>query len=99
MDLNWLNFLPLVDLKITERVACFLVDPIPFSKLCGTENSTGAKIVDGDSEHLGYLTYDKNNLLGKGTFKTAHLASLKRVSDPPSFGLGAQASEVIRVAL
>ena len=59
----------------------------------------GAKIVDGDSEHLGYLTYDKNNLLGKGTFKTAHLASLKWVSDPPSFGLGAQTSEAIRVAL
>jgi hypothetical protein len=43
--------------------------------------------------------YDKNNLLGKGTFKTAHLVSLKWVSDPPSFGLGAQTSEAIHVAL
>ena len=97
--INCLNFLPLVDLKITERVACFLVDPIPFSKLCGTENLTGAKIVGGDNEHLGYLTYDKDNLLGKGTFKTVHLSSLKQVSDPPSFGLGAQTSKAIHVAL
>src|ERR1700678_1157094 len=57
--INCLNLLPLVDLKITEHVACFLVNPIPFSKLCGTENSTGAKIVDGDGEHLSYHTYDK----------------------------------------
>ena len=80
-----------------ERVACFLINSIHFSELCGTENSAGAKIIiDGNVEHLGY---DKNNLLGKGTFKTAHLASIKWVSDPPYSGLGAQTSEAIHIAL
>jgi hypothetical protein len=56
-------------------------------------------IINQDQEYLGYLSYDRNNLIGKGTFKTAHLASLKWASHAPIAGLGAKNSQSIAVAL
>ena len=48
---------------------------------------------------MGYLSYDKNQLIGKGTFKTAHLASLNWVLKSPIVSLGAKNSQSISVAL
>jgi hypothetical protein len=56
-------------------------------------------IINHDQEYPGYLSYSKNNLIGKGTFKTAHLASLTWASQPPNSGIGAKNSQSIAVAL
>lgn len=83
-------------------MACFLINAVPFAELCVSEKAgRNKKIIDDDSKYLGILSYDKDNLIGKGTFKTAHLASLHWFSDPPSTGLGAKSSEsaAIPVAL
>lgn len=97
-----MKILPLVDLKITERVTCYLIQVPPFAELCESSDSEkpgSATIINQDQEFLGYLSYDKNNLIGKGTFKTAHLASLNWASHPPISGLGAKNSQSIAVAL
>lgn len=58
------------------------------------------KIVDDTKEYIGFITYQKNDyLLGKGTFKTATLASLTWISPPPTEGLAAQISGGTYVAL
>ena len=99
-----LKILPIVDLKITERVTCYLIHAPPFADLCESNDSTKpgsttGSIINQDQEYLGYISYNKNNLIGKGTFKTAHLASLNWVSLPPIAGLGANNSYTITVAL
>ena len=68
---------------------------IPFADLCEEENGNTRIINEGDQ----FLGYDKNDIIGKGTFKTAHLASLKWVSSSPSSGLGAKISKPIAVAM
>ena len=70
---------------------------IPFADLC--EENGNKRIINEGNQFLGYLSYDKNNIIGKGTFKTAHLASLKWISSSPSSGLGAKISEPIAVAM
>ena len=90
----------LVDLKITERVACYLIQAPPFLELCNCDSLGSSKaIINQDQEYLGYLSYDKNQLIGKGTFKTAHLASLNWVLKSPIVSLGAKNSQSIPVAL
>ena len=96
-------FLPSVDLKITERVTCFLIEAPPFAELCESNDSakpgSSTTLINQHQQYLGYLSYDKNNLIGKGTFKTAHLASLTWASPAPIAGLGARNSQSIIVAL
>jgi hypothetical protein len=70
---------------------------IPFADLC--EENGNKRIINEGNQFLRYLSYDKNNIIGKGTFKTAHLASLKWISGSPSSGLGAKISEPIAVAM
>ena len=94
----WIQIDFLVDLKISERVACYLINVIPFTDLCEEENGNTRIINEGD-QFLGYLSYNKNNIIGKGTFKTAHLASLKWISSSPTSGLGAKISKPIAVAM
>ena len=90
----------LVDLKITERVACYLIQAPPFLELCNCDSLGSSKaIINQDQEYLGYLSYDKNQLIGKGTFKTAHLASLNWVPKSLIVSLGAKNSQSIPVAL
>ena len=79
-------------------MACYLIDAVPFPELCNNDNP-GVKTLINQAEYLGYLSYDKSKLIGKGTFKTAHLASLNWVSTFPSTGLGAKNSQSIPVAL
>jgi len=85
-------------MKISEQVACYLIDVIPFLELCEHDKGN-PRIINEGNKFLGYLSYDKNNILGKGTFKTAHLASLKWILSSPSNGLGAKISEPIAVAM
>jgi hypothetical protein len=90
----------LVDLKITESVACFLINSIPFGDLCDNDNNASSKnIIDDHSKFLAYLSYDKGGLIGKGTFKTAHLGTLEWLSISPNEGLGAKSPKPIPVAL
>ncbi len=88
-----------VDTQITERVSCYLINAPPFAALCDTDNSNGNRIINKDESLLGYISYDKSKLLGKGTFKTAHLASLQWISESPSVGLGSNGQKYIPVAL
>ena len=71
---------------------------VPFADLCEEDNRNTRIINEGD-QFLRYLSYDKNNIIGKGTFKTAHLASLKWIPSSPSSGLGVKISEPITVAM
>jgi len=84
---------------VTETVACFLVNAVPFAQLCSSDLAGADKKLIDDSKHLGYLSYDKGDLIGKGTFKTAHRASLEWISTPPATGLGEKSSMPISVAL
>ena len=85
------KFIFTVDMKISKRVECYLFGVIPFSELCENDKDNPRIIIEGD-KFLGCLSYDKNNILGKGTFKTAHLASLKWILSSSSNGLGAKIS-------
>lgn len=62
------------------------------------ENSNKGIINEGN-QFLGYLSYDKNNIIGKGTFKTAHLTSLKWISSSLYSGLGSKISKPIAIAM
>ncbi|KAF4618216.1 hypothetical protein D9613_011571 [Agrocybe pediades] len=84
----------LFDSKITERVSCYSIDPISFNDLCN-----GKPIIDRN-EHLAYLSYyPEAGFLGKGTFKTAHSATLRWISSSPSQGLTPTNGSSLQVAL
>lgn len=89
----------LVDTQITERISCYLIKAPSFAALCDTENPSRNGIINQSESLLAYISYDKIKLLGKGTFKTAHLASLQWISNAPSVGLGSNSSKHILVAL
>lgn len=82
-----------------ERISCYLIKAPPFAALCNTENASKNGIINQNKSLLAYISYDKSKLLGKGTFKTAHLASLQWIFDAPSVGLGSNDSAHIPVAL
>lgn len=77
-----------------------MVNAVPFAELCKRDGLPTQKIIDDTHEFLGYISYNRHDgLLGKGTFKTAKLASLSWVSTQPTRGLGALTSGIIQIAL
>lgn len=81
-------------------MACFLINVVPFAELCDSNTVPGSdkQIID-ESKYLAYLSYNKSKLISKGTFKTAHTASLEWFSVSPVQGLGAKSTTPIAVAL
>lgn len=93
-----------VDKNLTERVTCYVVHAPPFADLCGSDeadsNNANPSIIDKTTSYLGFIVYGtKDKLLGKGTFKTAHLVSLQWLSNTPPAGFESQGVNSIAVAL
>lgn len=87
-------------MKNSDTISCFLVNPIPFVELCGEADESTGKIVDHTQQYLAFISYNKNDYcLGKGTFKTATLASLTWISSPPAKGFAERVSGVTYIAL
>ncbi|PPQ67554.1 hypothetical protein CVT26_006855 [Gymnopilus dilepis] len=81
-------------------VSCQMINDIHFAKLCGDADDGSARIIDESKTYMGFITYEKNNYsLGKGTFKTATVATLTWASSPPLEGLSARTSSETAVAL